>query len=449
MKIALMHFRVYETDGVSLEMNKWRLSFDKMNHETLYISGSKPKSNDIYIKELDYRSKYNKIIHQNAFVKLTDFKDKQGLLDFIEEYSMKIYNKLKRIIIEEEIDILVPNNISSLGFNLPVGLATARLAKDNIVTIIYHHHDFHWERERYSTPLFKEIEYYLDEYFPYSDNAKHCVINHIAQEELYKRKGVKATVVPNVFDFLQDLWVKDDYNHDLRNKLGIKQNDIVFLQATRIVARKAIELAYRVLEEVNNLLPKYIGKSLYNGEIVGKDSTIHFVLAGLNELPEDKFGYLDSLLHSGNIEIHYINDIVDHSRNEKANKKIYSLWDIYTIADFITFTSILEGWGNQLLEGLFAKKPMLIYEYPVFKTDIKKYDFGLITIDTKLERDCTTKLYSIDKNLSIVKAKQVLNFLFDKKMYEEEVDNNFIKAKGNLSYQNLFQILENITKNIY
>lgn len=35
----------------------------------------------------------------------------------------------------------------------------------------------------------------------------------------------------------------DEYNRDLRARIGLKPNDIFILQATRIVTRKAIELA--------------------------------------------------------------------------------------------------------------------------------------------------------------------------------------------------------------
>lgn len=446
MKIALMHFRVYETDGVSLEMDKWRLSFDKMGHETMYISGSPSKGNDVYLKHLDYRSDYNKMIHRNSFEKLEDFNSKEELFKYIEDYSKIIYDDLKEVIETNEIDLLIPNNVSSLGFNISVGIAVAKLAKDQVVDVIYHHHDFHWERERYSNPLFEKIEEYLTDYFPYAQNAKHCVINHIAKKELDRRKNVNATVVPNVFDFDQDSWLVDEYSKDLRQSLGIKDNDVVFLQATRIVERKAIELGYRVLKELNNNLPNKYGKVLYNGNKITKDTKVHFVLAGLNELSDKKYNDLNNLLNDSSIKIHYINDIVDHSRKNNKGKKIYSLWDIYTMCDFITYPSILEGWGNQLLEGLFAKKPMLVYEYPVYKTDIAQFNFDLITIDSELSRDSETLLYSVPSSLTEKKAEEVLNLLIDKDRYYKSVNENFVKAKSNLSYGNLYSILEKLIK---
>jgi hypothetical protein len=40
MKIALCHFRVGETDGVSLEMDKWKKALEQNGHEVFYIAGS-------------------------------------------------------------------------------------------------------------------------------------------------------------------------------------------------------------------------------------------------------------------------------------------------------------------------------------------------------------------------------------------------------------------------
>ena len=443
MKIALLHFRVYETDGVSLEMDKWRLALEKMGHTVLYISGSEPKPGDLYLDELDYRAEYNLKIHRNAFDELVDYTSKEELLEEIKQRTDLIYLKLFSLIKDNNIDMIVPNNVSSLGFNLAVGNAVAEIARNKVCKVVYHHHDFYFERERYSTPLFEEILEMLQSNFPNPKDGKHCVINKIAQENLMNQIGVNAQVVPNVFDFEQDLWVQDEYNHDLREKLGIKKNDIVFLQATRIVERKTIEVGFQVVNQVQKMINQYAGQRLYNGELTSINTKVHFVLAGMNELTKEKFGHLDAKLQNSKVEIHYINNIVGHERS-KNEEKVYSLWDVYTMCDFITYPSMLEGWGNQLLEGLFAKKPIIVYEYPVFKTDIKQFGFNLVSIDTELDRSEETLLYSIPEDLAKQKAMDVLGVLFDSEKYQSDVDQNFEIAKENLSYQSLEKILQKV-----
>ncbi len=448
MKIALIHFRVYETDGVSLEMDKWRHSLEQMGHEVVYLSGTNPKNNDLYLKELYYQAKYNEVIHRNAFIKLTDFSSSKELLTEINYYANLIYQKLKTLIIENSLDVIVPNNVSSLGYNLPVGIAIGKIAQEKLVKIIYHHHDFYWERIRYQTPLFPEINKLLKTFFPYPANAVHCVINQLAKEALQNKINKEVNVVPNVFAFSQPLWEIDDYNRELRRNYGIKDNDLVFLQATRIVERKAIELGYQVVKEVSKQIEYYQGKELYNGQLLTKNTKIHFVLAGLNELSPTKFAILDRLLQDSNVKIHYLNDVVSHGRKSVDNKKIFSLWDLYTMCDFITYPSILEGWGNQLLEGVFAKKPLLVYQYPVYKSDIKQFGFNFVEIDSKLIQNKETFLFEVAEETTKRKAKEIIELLTNKTEYYQTTKTNFMIGKEYLSYNSLNHILKKVLKQL-
>lgn len=54
MNIALIHFRVGETDGVSLEMDKWKKQLIRMNHRVYYIAGNPYDDDTFVIKELAY-----------------------------------------------------------------------------------------------------------------------------------------------------------------------------------------------------------------------------------------------------------------------------------------------------------------------------------------------------------------------------------------------------------
>ncbi len=445
MKFGLLHFRVYETDGVSLEMDKWKIALEKLGHEVVYISGTKTtKESHIYLDDLYYLCKDNEMFHQNCFDKLVDFKDEAELLLNMDEKANKIERKLHSIILENNIDVLVPNNVSSLGFNIPVGVAIGRLNEKEICKFMYHHHDFYFERKRYSNPLFGSIDELLKQYFPFKGKAVHCCINNIAASNLYDKKGIKAFVVPNVFDFDQPLWVKDDYNRGLRKQLGIAETDIVFLQATRIVERKAIEYAADIVDAFTKQLPKLMGKRLYNNHEITSETKVHFVLAGLNELSDDKFNILDKYISNRNYNLHYINDIVTHSREDET----YSLWDIYTMCDIITYPSILEGWGNQLLEGLFAKKPLIVYEYPVFNSDISNYNFDLITFFEELNYDDTTDLLQLSQSKISDVTIEINNVLTNSFIYNKVVVGNFSVCKNHLSYSSLQSILSNLIKHI-
>jgi len=57
MKIGLMHFRVGETDGVSLEMFKWKVVLERMGHTVFLIAGETGKLGFLKIPSISYRNK--------------------------------------------------------------------------------------------------------------------------------------------------------------------------------------------------------------------------------------------------------------------------------------------------------------------------------------------------------------------------------------------------------
>lgn len=448
MKIAMIHFRVGETDGVSLEMDKWKLQFEKMGHEVVYIAGHKTSPAVIVIPELSFKTEMHRNIFNNCYVKLSDYTEDE-LEKEILNYAKTVETKLQKIITEENIDLLVPNNVSSLGLNIPIGIGIANAILNTGVKVINHHHDFSWERERYSKPTCNLVSLLLKKYFPFKNkNISHCVINNIAKEQMKIRRNLDSIVVPNVFDFNQSSWVADEYNQDLRIKFGIKSNDLVILQATRIAHRKAIEMGIDVVEKLTLMKQELIGKKLYNGEIFDESSKIYYVWAGLNELEEDRYELLMKKISDSKINVIHINKYVDHSRTIRDGEKIYSLWDVYTIADYVMYPSILEGWGNQFLEAIFAKVPQVVFEYPVYTTDIKSYGFDITSLGDRYFVD-KDGLFKVDEDIYHRVSLEMIDILTDKKRYEHIVYNNFKIAKNKLSYETLYSILKNVIGEIH
>lgn len=449
MKIALAHFRVGETDGVSLEMEKWKLAFEKMGHEVIFLAGSEGQTEAYVIDELHYMHPLNNKFVYNAYERLMDYDDEQAFETDMLQFAERIEQKLITFITNENIDVVIPNNILSLGWGLPAAVAFYNAAQKTNIKYLCHHHDFFWERDKYSQPTCSFIEEWLKTYFPPSlENVDHVVINKIAQGELANRRGIASTVVPNVFDFDANSWQVDDYNKDMRAELGIEEDDIVILQATRITERKAIELGVDVVSEIQKQIKGMLGNELYNGKKITQDTKVVYVLPGL---PESTPRYLELLKKKANdldVELRFVNERVDHSRNLDHQRKIYSLWDAYVIADFITYPSILEGWGNQLLEGVFAKKPVVIYEYPVYQTDIAEIEFTF----TSLGGSHTVSqdgLVEVSPELVQQAGEEAANILTNPLLYQDITVRNFALGKKHYSYGALQRYLEDVVKPLY
>jgi glycosyltransferase involved in cell wall biosynthesis len=59
----------------------------------------------------------------------------------------------------------------------------------------------------------------------------------------------------------------------------------------------------------------------------------------------------------------------------------HSLWEAYVHADFVTYPSLCEGFGNAFLEAIYFRRPLLINRYNTFVRDIEPLGFDLVAMD--------------------------------------------------------------------
>ncbi|MHA1214892.1 MAG: glycosyltransferase family 4 protein [Candidatus Hodarchaeales archaeon] len=447
MNICLVHFRVGDIDGVSLEMDKWRRVLEDMGHQVIYLAGSLGQSQGFLIPELGLEDKNALLIRKNAFTRLDDFASQDVLWDYIQTRSHDISKKIKEFFLEEQIDLVIPNNMFSLPINITASLGLLQAIDDLSLPAIVHSHDFYWERTVYQ-PTCPKIMQILEESFPPDrKNFKHVVINSLAKNDLFVRRGLKAKVVPNVFYFDEEPWIIDDYNQDVRENLGLDKNDIIILQATRIVERKGIELIIDLISELNKPTnrEKLEEKPLFDGRVFSNNNRIGLVLPNIVE-DDEYLAHLKSKASELKVDCIYCNDIFSHTRHILNGKKIYSLFlDSYVHADLISYPSLQEGWGNQFLEALKAKKPIILFEYDVYKSDIKPLGFETISLGSSLltGRD-SNNLVSVPEKVIRRAAELTIEFLQNKELREKVVDKNFQIGKEKLSLKALEGILKKI-----
>ncbi|NCU32579.1 MAG: glycosyl transferase family 1 [Candidatus Moranbacteria bacterium] len=334
MNIALAHFRVGETDGVSLEMEKWRKELEEMGHNVIYISGT-DNYGEVCIPEINLRRMEFKKWEKNAYVNLEDYENERDFeADVLKETDI-IEKKLRKVVEKYHLDMIIPNNIFSLGVGYPVSKAFKNVIEEYGLKVISHNHDFYWERPYFANPTCDLVKRWQDELFPpHGKNYQQVVINKIAQKNLKSRKNLDSTVVPNVFDFHEAVWEIDDYNFDFRKNLGLSESDIVFLQATRVSERKAIELAVEVIGEIQRRKDELLG-TLYNGKKFEKENRIVLLMPGMIESLGGYTDFLKDVAKNEKVEILWINEIMDFKRFYRNGKKVYSLWDTYVNSDFL------------------------------------------------------------------------------------------------------------------
>ena len=443
--IGVFHYQVGRTDGVSLELEKWVRVFEEMGHTVHLCAGDLGSAEGTLIEEMYHHIPAIETLNYNTFKELRDFDD-DGYQTELNRWVSILEEKFRNFIVEKKIDFIVPENVWCVAANPAVGVALENVRREFDIPALAHNHDFFWERSGgVSLTCAAAIELAQIYLPPQDEKIKHAVINSLAQKELLRRKKIESTVVPNIFDFSAPAWKKDDYNADFREKIGLKENDILILQATRIVTRKGIELAIDFIKALdtpeNREELKKQGR--YDGLPFDDDSRILLVLAGYAR--DDMSGtYLPKLKEKAkreSVDMIHIEDLVHHERQTKNGEKTYSLWDTYVSADFVTYPSLWEGWGNQLLEAFRARLPVVLFEYPVYKADIGTKGFQVVSLGADIEGYDQSGLARVQAQIHVRAAEEAIILLTNPEKRQKAVEQNFQLGQKYYSMDALREIL--------
>jgi hypothetical protein len=142
----------------------------------------------------------------------------------------------------------------------------------------------------------------------------------------------------------------------------------------------------------------------------------------------------------------FIEDFVDERRIIRNGQKIYSLWDTYVHADFVTYPSLWEGWGNQFLEAVRAKLPIMLFEYPVYVADIKNKGFRVVSLESKIAGHNKNGLAMIQPGVIETAADQAVELLTNAKIRQETLEHNFMIGQKYFSMAALYTYLEQLMR---
>lgn len=445
MRIGIIHYKVGDTDGVSLEIDKWKLVLEKMGHDVFLCGGDLGTVEGTLIEELYHHSDIAERLYNQTFVELQEDSEDEYRQDLLKQ-AAEIACRLQDFVVDHRLELLIVENIWSVAANPAVAIATAGVLREVGIPGLAHNHDFYWERiegVRLTSSTAVEL---ADKYLPPHDPAiRHAVINSLAQQELLERKGIRSSVVPNVFDFDSPPWDIDEYNHDFRRRIGLNNDDVVILQATRVVTRKAIELAVDFVKAMSTESRRAVLKDrgLYDGRSFDEDSRIVLVLAGYtqDDTSREYVKKLKKKIADEGIDALFIADLVDSHRTAGDGVKKYSLWDTYVLADFVTYPSLWEGWGNQLLEAVRAQKPFLLFEYAVYTADIAASGFKAVSLGAEIHGRDYQGLATVRPGQIQTAADEAVELLTNRQKRNDFVEHNYTVARRVYSLQALEKYL--------
>jgi hypothetical protein len=437
-RIGFISTRFAGTDGVSLETEKWAHVLEGMGHHCFYFCGKsdRPADRSFVVPEAFYRHpeilEINETVFTGSWGQLNEhFANKNGLKDLHQDFFSiyirpreitrkiqalreKFTDELYKFTRRFGIELLIVENALTIPVNIPLGLAITDFIAETGYPVIAHHHDFHWERQRFYN---NSVRDYLAAAFPPKlPSIRHVVLNSIQAHELASRIGVTSLQIPNVMNYSSPPPAPDGYAVNARRDLGLETGQYLILQPTRIIQRKGIEHAIELTRRLG--LPA----ELVISHAAGDEGTEY----------EQRVREFADLL---DVVVNFESDIISDERGTTEDgRKIYALNDIYPLSDVVTYPSSYEGFGNAFLEAVYYKRPLVVNNYSIFEADIKPKGFQVVEFDGFIGDDT---------------IEQVRDILLNPGQYVEKWEHNFELARRYYSFAMLEQRLGMLLANCF
>lgn len=403
LNIAIIHTRLNCLDGVSIEAEKWGKAYKSLNCNVFLIAGRICKKSGIKSLEIPIANHLNSAIvklNDEAYSKKLSDKQRKRIIKRVYHYSDLIKPKIKNFIIKNKINLLSVENIFSLPVNISLTIAVFDIINELNIPCIARHHDLYWDMEKYlrCQANFKDI---FNKFFlPKHKNIINVVINKAARDSLKKMKGISSIVVYNKFDFSNIHKINKYY---LRKRFQIRNDEIIFLQPTKMLGRKKIE---RTIDLVSRFKKKY-----------GKRCVL--VITGPTHLNET---YRQKLIKMAKkLDVKIICTYEYTSLNEDVHSfKILPRGYIYPPSDIITLPSDYEGFGNPVIESAMYKKPLVVNKYPILG-EILDHGFKFIVMNKKVTTKVLNEVYRAIVDKDYTKKITEYNFKIARKYFSSDL----------------------------
>jgi len=263
-----------------------------MGHEIFLLSGEFErdilnKNHQEVLGDFSLLSDENWQEQEKAFI--NPDKNPDEILNHIEEKSERITNRIIEWIEEKNIDIFISENASALPFNLSMTIGIKKAVRKTGIRTITHDHDFYWERGDRYISCHEEINKIVRETIPLNlPNVVNVVINTSMNKVLEEEYNISKTIiVPNVMDFKKRSGNVVCESSFLR-MFGLNKEDIILLQPTRVIKRKGIETAIKLVHKLNDKRIKLLITGRDKDEVNGKRIYYKKLLSLVKELGLEK-----------------------------------------------------------------------------------------------------------------------------------------------------------------
>jgi hypothetical protein len=386
-----VHFKLFGTDGVSLQSQELSKALRTRGWSVHPCASDVPDGLDgLRIAELSYQSEDALALRQRLFPRAyseVDPESAQALLGDIQNCADMIRARVEAYVDRHHIRQLHIRNIMSLPYNLSATLAFSQLIDARTdIHFLLQHHDLYWEgpnARNFQSPYPAIADLIASATCPDRPNTAHVLINPIAAGALQERTGIQGVVIPDGFDFDREVAELDEQVFRARletlsgDRSPITTDDLVVAMPARVAINKAIELAIQFvaglearraqLENAPDGLGARRRRLTSSGKIV-------LLLPQGEDLQEnrDYFDRLVAYAEEIGVTLAYGgNSVVPDQKYTQGDLYHFPFYSTYQTMDLVCYPPEHEGFGNQAIETVWAKLPLAVLEYPVFKTFVR------------------------------------------------------------------------------
>ena len=147
--IGFISTRFAGIDGVSLEASKWAQVLEENGSRCFWFAGELDRNPEksFLVSEAHFLHAQNQWINEQVLGRKGR---KPSVTEVIHALRSLLKVQLHCFIDQFKIDLLIVENALTIPIHIPLGLALSEVIAETEITTIAHHHDFYWERDRFS-----------------------------------------------------------------------------------------------------------------------------------------------------------------------------------------------------------------------------------------------------------------------------------------------------------
>jgi glycosyltransferase involved in cell wall biosynthesis len=366
--VGMVGTRFAGLDGVSLEADKLATILEEDGHTVVWFAG---ELGDRFRPGLLHPpAHFDHPANRALVAELFGARPPTpAALQALHDRARELRSALLWFLRDFEVDTVVVQNALCLPMHVPLGMALADVLAETGLPAVAHHHDLAWERERFRRPHVLQL---LRPAFPPAlPGLSHVVVQSAAREELQRRRGIAATVLPNVMDFEEEPPPGDGAAY--RATAGLGPDDLLLLQPTRLVPRKGIETTLRLAHQLADPHLKVV--------VSHHEGDEGYAYGRRLRQEADRLG----------VDLRFAPARTDYEQDPGRPR----LADAYAAADLVCYPSRDEGFGNPLLEAFYHRRPVLVNRYPAYARDIAPTGVDCIEIDGELSAEAVDRVAEV------------------------------------------------------